>query len=421
VNQPEETGQLPETTDVVIVGAGITGLSAARTLLAAGKDVVLVDKEHAGFGASTRNAGLLSKAHRDRFSTLIGRFGMKLALALMREAKTSYEFTLGVIEEDQIQCDLDRGGRVYWAYTTKQLKELQREHDLLRKHESSLGITPEIVERKDVGSELASDFYCGGMRVAQSSSLNPAKYVQGLIDRIRRQGAIVANRTHVQRIASRGNGFLLHTSRGSIRADKVIIATNGYCGREVPYLQRRVIPCFAQMISVKPRNQELLGQLSRSRRAHLDIRPVFRYLRVSPDGTHVLLGSRTGMLRPGARNPKLAARLLMDYLVEVLPDLEHCQPSHYWSGLLGLTLDQIPHIGITNGLHYAVGMNAHGLVQGTYLGDQIARCIIEDKHPDHLFEKLPFRAIPFFRGRPWFLPLITTKQRVMHRLERPPR
>ncbi len=407
---------LPAQADVVIVGAGITGLSAALTLVNANQNVLLVDANHAGYGASTRNGGFLSKAHLHSLSTLIKKHGEQKAVPLVQEACNAFDFTEALIEREKIACHYTRSGRIYWAYTRKQAQTLECEHHALRKHFASLNISSSIIGSSTRSSDIYSEQYHQGLLVPDSATLHPGLYTQGLEQKVIGKGAQIVNDTRVEKILQQAQGFTVKTSRGDISAQQVIVATNAYVGKETPYFRQRVVPVVGQMIAIKPRDPALIDKLLPNHIAHLDVRAMFRFWRRSPDNTHILFGSRTGF---SAACPLKAAAQLKSLLLEIFPSLGNEEISHYWQGLLGGTMDQFPHLGCHNGIYYATGMNGHGVPMGTYLGDNIAKKLMGEDDIHTQFDDLSFKAAPLIKGKAWFMPLICGAQQVAEKMEEP--
>ena len=407
---------LPIKADVVIVGAGITGLNAALTLVKANRNVLLMDANQAGYGASTRNAGFLSKAHLHSLSTLIQKYGEDKAIPLVEEACKAFDFTQALIEREKIDCHYNPSGRIYWAYTHQQGKKLHTEHQALAKHFSRLNINANLTGSSAQSLDIHSAQYHQGLHVKDSSTLHPGLYTQGLEQRVCENGAELACNTKVKSIEKKASGFTVKTSRGDVQANQVIVATNAYVGEETPYFRQRVVPVVGQMIAIKPNDPAMLEKLLPNHIAHLDVRAMFRFWRRSPDNTHILFGSRTGFAAP---NPNKAAAQLKGLLVDIFPQLAQSPVSHYWKGLLGGTMDQFPHLGCHNGIYYATGMNGHGVPMGTYLGDNIAKKLMREHDTATQFDDLSFKAAPLIKGKSWFMPLICGAQKVAEKMEKP--
>jgi glycine/D-amino acid oxidase-like deaminating enzyme len=203
-------------------------------------------------------------------------------------------------------------------------------------------------------------------------------------------------------IAPRGSGFTVGTNRGALVADAVILATNGYSGPIVPWLQRRLVPTESLMIATEKLPVDLAQSLIPRGRMIYDTKIFLFYFRLSPDGRRLLFGGRPKSPRKTLREN--AAYMYRDML-RVYPQLKKVRIEFAWSGKLGFTLDRSPHIGRHNGLYYAAGYCGHGIALATYLGEKLA-AMVQGKNPHTAFGDLTFKAIPFFGGNPWFQPLV---------------
>ncbi len=405
---------LPARADVVIVGSGYTGLSAALTLARAGREVVVLDRDAPGAGASSRNAGYVGTALLAPFTKLLAQHGAAKAVAYYGQAKAAFDYTTTLIEREQIRCQYNRSGRIYWAYTQRQLDGLALEFTNLNTH---LGKEGRILRGDEIAMECGSELYCGGLLIPETGALHPALFLGGLIERAEAAGASIIGETEVLGIAPATGGHRLETARGNIEAKNVIVATNGYTGRSTPWFQRRMLPALAHMIATEPLDPGLVKKLLPSGRTNLDARSTFHYWRGSPDGTRLLFGGRTGL---SASDPETSARAGHAEMAEIFPELEGARITHYWNGRLGLTRDHLPRIGLKDGVHFAMGMNGAGLPMGTYLGHKAALRVLGDGASTTEFDALTFKTIPFYTGNPWFVPTLARLERLKHLLERPP-
>ncbi|MFP6741458.1 MAG: FAD-binding oxidoreductase [Alphaproteobacteria bacterium] len=404
---------LPAKADVVVVGAGFTGLSAALTLARHGRQVVVLDAEAPGFGASSRNHGYVGVAPMASFSALAKRFGMERAAGIYRETHAAFKFVTELIEREQIHCHYRQCGRVYWAYNRAQLDYKTRDLELMQEH---AGIEGYVIAPEDTRRETGSDIYYGGVAFPGTGACHPALLVNGLIDRAEAAGAMVLGHTRVLTTERRGQSFDVTTSRGTIEAGDVVVATNGYIGKEAPYLRRRIIPMTAHIAATEPVPQETLDQLFPTGRLALNLRRNFQTWCIAPDEPRVIFLGQT--IRP-VRDDNRIATALHQEMCEIHPELATVGLSHYWNGQLGMTFDTVPHIGRHDGVYYVLGMNGGGLPSGTHLGNKVALKLLGEPGSETAFDDLPFKTMPFYTGRPWFTPLIGAARQALALLERP--
>ena len=387
---------LPLRTDVVVVGSGFTGLSAALTLARAGREVLVVDRQRIGEGASSRNLGLMSGALKISFASLMKKAGLPTALALYGESARARGYLKQLISDEQIDCNVLPSGRYTAAVTSGHYDALARNAELNEKH---LGLTSYAVSQDEQNTEVGSERFFGGVVDGDVWSFHPGKYHAGLLNGSQAAGVSIHSHTEVQSLQSTRDGFEIVTSRGLVLSDHVIVATNGYTSPALPWWQRRIVPVPAQILSTEPIGDNLMRRLSPNGRAIVESTYLFHYMRPSPDGKRLLLGGRYGGTPDKSAAGKNAIKRHFDQL---FPELESIEISHSWDGFTGFTRDFRPHMGIENGVHYAMGFCGSGTVWGTWLGHKIALRILGAGESDTVFDtQIP--NIPFYRGKPWFL------------------
>jgi glycine/D-amino acid oxidase-like deaminating enzyme len=261
------------------------------------------------------------------------------------------------------------------------------------------------------------------MVVERSASLHPALYYKGLLDACRRHDIAICAEAAVEGIApvnshgssNGGAGWRVMTSRGTVIAGDVVIATNGYTGAVTPALRRRVVPIASHIIATEELPADLAASLIPKRRSISDTKRVLCYYRLSPDGRRMVFGGRA---RFTPADPVLCARVLHDYMTERFPQLKGARVTHSWTGNTAFTLDALPHMGEEGGLHYCLGCNGSGVAMMTYLGTQTARKIARVANAACAFDGGDFPDHPLYTGNPWFLPVVGGYYRMRDRLDR---
>lgn len=403
------TDPLPRQTDVVIVGGGYTGLSAARRLAQLGVSVVVLEQHTIGWGASSRNGGMLTTGLKAGPQTLMNHYGPQLGRALWEASLDAITAVETIVREEQIDCDFSRCGSLALAFKPAHYAAMCRTTEWMARE---LGYERENVPRIEMRREIGTDAYYGGVVDERSAGLHPAKYVFGLARAAARAGARLCASTEVQAIVRRNGAFHLTTSAGPLQADAVLIATNGYTSPMLPAIRRRVVPIGSYIIVTEPLPPALQQELSPRGRMFYDSKWFLNYFRLTPDG-RMLFGGRSAL------SPDLdlteSARRLRERLVQVFPPLRDVPITHSWSGHLGLTFDALPHIGQVDGMHYALGYSGHGVALATYLGLHAAE-LIAGQRTTSPFLEIPHPTRFFYRQRAWFLPLLAAGLRLMDRL-----
>lgn len=375
-------------------------MNAALTLCRAGRGVVLIEAGAALSGASSRNAGFVGRTLKHGFGALLERHGPARAIAVYREAQAAFDRVAEVVASEQIACHFQTRGRLVVVNSPRQYDELAGELELKRRH---LGDEFHMMKGADVRREMASDAYFGGALIPGLGALHPGLYARGLLDRVQAAGALIVPHTRVVGLQSDRDGTVVATDRGYLRARDVLVATNGYTGRATPWLQSRVVPFDAYMIATDVLPAETLERVLPGDRTYIDNNHNIDYVRRSPDGGRILFGGRTGTRAPSLR--VMAARLHAS-LVRVLPDLEGVRLARAWSGRCAATFDLYPHVGRRHGIHYAMGYCFAGVPMGTWLGHKAALRILGRRDAATAFDDLGFQTLPFYAGRPWFVPWV---------------
>jgi glycine/D-amino acid oxidase-like deaminating enzyme len=404
---------LPESVDVAVVGAGYTGLAAARQLRRAGASVAVLERERIGAGASSRNGGqVLTGLKRDP-ATLVRRFGASRARDLFGAAMDSLVELEGLIGEEQIDCEYVRCGHLQAAWKPSHFDALRREQELL---DREFGHPVRLVDRADQGQELGSDRYFGLLVDERSGALHPARYVHGLAAAACRAGAVVYENCQVRQLARSASRWTVVTDRGDIGAGDVLMATDGYTDKAAPFLQRRLVPIGSYMIATAPLDAAAATAVLPRRRMAFDSKHFLYYFRLTSDD-RLLFGGRAEFSRPTPHSTNRAARALHDGMIEVFPTLEGVPIEYAWSGNVGFTRDQMPHAGRIDGVWYAGGYCGHGVAMATYLGGLVARWMAGERLADHPLLNAPLPSIPLYNGTPWFLPIAGAWYRIRDFIE----
>jgi glycine/D-amino acid oxidase-like deaminating enzyme len=406
---------LPASADVVIVGSGYCGLSAARTLAGTGMRVVVLEAADPGYGASTRNHGMVAGGLKVP-GDIDRRVGPERGRWIRESAKQSFIDFKAVIEGGNLDVDFAHGGRFTGAHTpaafARQAKRGAYLHD-------TFGYTTRALPRAEQRSEIGSDFYYGGLLIEESAGIHPAKLYRELRRLAEEAGAIIVGRAEVRDIAGKQGAFTVRTAKGEIAAEQVMIATNAYTGAfngtMSPYIRRRVVPVTAYMIATEELPDGLAAELLPTNRMCGDTKRSLFAFRLSPDRKRIVFAGRAKFRDIGERE---ATPILHRFMCSVFPQLEAVKVTHSWKGMVCFTFDDLPHMGVVDGVHYAAGCQGSGVVMMSYLGQQTALKIISGKTTQCGFDGLNFPARPLYQGDPWFLPGIGAYYKTRDAIER---
>jgi glycine/D-amino acid oxidase-like deaminating enzyme len=392
---------VPARADVVVIGAGYTGLAAARQLARAGASVAVVEREQVGWGASSRNGGQVLTGLKLEAAALVEKFGEARARQLFDIASESIARLEQVIAEEAIACEYERVGHLCAAFKPSHFDAFRDEQALLQRvFDHPVRLVPRAEQRAEIGS----DAYHGVLVDERSGALNPAQYVRGLGDAATRAGATIVTGTGVTKVQRETNGWRVRTTAGDVEARDVLVATNGYTNGASPALQRRFVPIGSYIIATEPLDAGVAASLLPRRRMAFDSKHFLYYFRVTSD-RRLLFGGRAEFGRPDPDTTRRAAAILRKGMTSVFPELGGARIDYAWGGNVAFTRDQMPRAGRLAGVYYAGGYSGHGIAMATYLGEQIARRIAGETIDHPLFDDR-FPAIPLYSGNPWFLPFV---------------
>ncbi len=393
----QDEAPLPHKTDVVVIGSGYTGLHAAIQTARAGRSTLVIDAEQIGWGCSTRNGGQISTSVKPSYDVLRKNYGQRMAEDILREGQASLDFTADFTERHSIQCDFKVTGRFHGAHSARQYEKLAKACDAPN---PVLTTDAYPVPKSEQHTELATEFYHGGVVFPKHASVDPGRYHAGLVDLARQNGAQLVPQCMARAISEEAGTYTLSTAKGVIQAQKVIVATNGYSGTLWPFLQRRIIPIGSYIIATEDLPKDMTDRLFPTDRILSDTRKLVYYYRLSPDRKRVLFGGRVSLRET---DPRKSAPILHRDLIRIFPELKDVRIAQSWQGTVGYTFDSLAHAGQQGGIYWAGGYCGSGVGMASYLGHMIGRQAAEDPTARTVFAEIPFRGRPYFRGNPWFL------------------
>jgi len=399
---PELAGShpLPSSADVLVIGAGYTGLSAARRLASSGASVLVVDAESVGWGASSRNGGQVLTGMRVDAPSLVRIYGERRARAFFDAAGRAIANLETLVASENIECGFERVGHVQAAWKRAHFRAFQVEQTVLAR---VFDHVVHLVDRSGQRAEIGTDLYHGLLIDENSAALNPAQYVMGLAAAATKAGACIIAGVKVEQVARSASGWRVQLSgRRDLTAREILVATNGYTGAATPLIQRRIVPVGSYIIATEPLTETQAGALLPTRRMAFDSKHFLYYFRVTSD-RRLLFGGRAEFTPPNAQSVRRAAAILRRGMTKVFPDLASVRVDYAWGGNVAFTRDELPHAGQIGGLYCAGGYGGHGIALATEFGDLIARRIAGAVVDNPLLDTA-FPTMPFYRGTPWFLP-----------------
>jgi len=404
---PEASARdIPDTVDVAIVGGGFCGLSAARSLAKRGVNVALFEAETFGWGASSRNGGMVLTGMKLPVPTLIRRYGRELVRKMYAASLDTIDCVEQVIREENINCDFSRCGHLEVACKQSHFDGYEESAALVKRefnHELR------IVHKSELRKEIGSEIYFGGMVDEASAGLNPARYVAGLAHAAQRRGACLYDHTRVKaierEIVNASRRFRLRTSKGAVAAREVILASGAYTTDAVPTLRKKIIPIGSYIIATEVLPAALARELSPRNRMIYDSKHFLYYYRLTPDN-RMLFGGRAAFFPETENTVRRSAEILRRGMIDVYPQLRDTKVEFVWGGTLDFTLDVMPHAGTIDDMYFAAGFAGHGVAAATWFGAKLAGLICGEPN-DIPFTNIKFPAAPYGlrSGHTWALPL----------------
>jgi glycine/D-amino acid oxidase-like deaminating enzyme len=390
--------ELPPHTDVAIVGGGYTGLAAAQVLARHSVSATVLEQHTLGWGASSRNGGFVLPGYQPEVEELAQRYGLEQARRLFALSLEAVDYLERLIHAERIDCEFVRSGGLTLAARPQHCRALEQSRQFLS---LAMGYQTELLSREELSEVIDSDRYHGGLLDPRAGSLHPARFLQGLAAAAERAGAVLAEAARVVEIRREGSRFAVDTSRGTVRAGEVVLATDGYTGSLVPWLGRRVFPVGSYIVATQPLPAELCWQLLPGGQVVSDTKRLLYYFRLSPDG-RLVFGGRASFTPTSLRR---SAEILARGISQVFPQLAKVELEYVWGGQVGFTRNRLPATGRVDGKYFALGYCGHGVAMATYLGARVGQAIASSRElPDVSGQEFP--PIPLYRGRPWFLPLV---------------
>ncbi len=379
---PPLTGHLA--VDVAIIGAGFTGLWAAKTLAAAGRSVVVLDAHRVGFGASGRNGGQVHSGFNKSQRALEASHGTAKARALWDLAEAAKAQLLAFCAEHPETRF--RPGLAHGEYDRLSLADLRLEADHMAR---TYGREIAVMDRDAFAAVVKSPRYVGGALDESGGHLHPLAYALALARAALAAGAVIHERTEVTDIEP-GPRVILHTRRGQVTAGHVIVAGNGYLPNLLPEVNRRVMPINSFIAATEPLPERWTEVLARDI-AVADSKFVVNYYRFDAERRFLFGGRESYSIGfPGDIAPALVARM-----EGLFPQLKGVRIDHVWGGSLGITPNRLPHVArVAPNILSGAGFSGQGVALSGMAGRVMAEAVMGQDAGIATFEALKIPAFP---------------------------
>jgi len=355
-----------KTVSVAIIGGGFAGLSTALHLAGQGTDAIVLEANEPGWGASGNNGGQLNPGLKLDPDTIEATFGADLGRRMVAFAYNTPIFTLDLIRRFGIACEARQNGTLRAAYheTHARAVETTAEQCIRR------GMPVSILDRNAVREATGTDRYVRAMLDRRGGDVQPLSYARGLARAALAAGAAIYGQTPATSLRREAGRWRIETPRAVVRAEKVLIATNGFTDDLWPDLRRTIVPVFSSIAATGPLADAVARQIMPTRSVLYESGHITVYYRV--DGSNRLLMGGRGPMQ-WIRDPSAVA-YLMRYADRLWPALGGINWTHGWNSRLAMTADHFPHVHEPGpGALVYLGCNGRGVALATAMGEQLAR------------------------------------------------
>lgn len=380
--------------DIAVVGAGFTGMSAALELAERGYSVIVVEAERVGWGASGRNGGQIVNGYSRRLAEVRKHYGAEAERAFGTMALEGSEIIRERVAKYALECDL-RDGHSLVAMHPAHMRHIRERVEEWH----SIGHTSvRLLEGAALGELIDTDRYVGGYLDPRGGHMHPLNYVLGEAAAFEMLGGTIFEQSRVRHV-DRSAKPVVHTAKGTVRADKVLVCGNAYLGDAAPDLSSRILPVSSQVIATEVLGEDLVSELLAANCAMEDVRYIPDYYRRTADH-RILYGGGTVY---GGTDPSSIEDKIRPQMLQTFPRLKGVKIEFAWSGNFALTMTRYPQIGrVSDSVYFSQGDSGHGVTTTQMLGRRLAEAI--DGHMTRFDVFASLKYIPFVGGKMFRVP-----------------
>ena len=394
--------------DVIVIGGGFTGLSAALRLAEAGRKVILLEAETPGWGASGRNGGQVNPALKPNPDDLVARFSDDLGRRMVRRWGDGGRLVFDLIERHGIECDAQPVGFLRTATTPRALAGLREISRQWRSH----GADYDDLSLSETAALVGADAYCGAVIDRRGGNIHPLNYALGLAAAAIRAGASVHGDSRAMDFHDNGAEVTVTTERGEAKARRALVCTNAYTGAFGGALGQTVVPVTSVQVATAPLSDNIVRSILPENHAPTDTRRLIHYFRKTADGRFVM-GGRGARGEGGIRKRQQG---LKDAATKLYPQLAAADWVHAWGGDVAMTMDSLPGLHLLSpNVMAGLGFNGRGVANATVMGTILADWALDVREDQLDFPVTSARRIPLHRLRAMGVAITVGAFRIMDR------
>ena len=373
--------------DVCVIGAGITGTTAALELAEKGFNVVLLEARQVAWGASGRSGGQAIIGYNKGIDAIRKMVGADDAQKLWELNVESRDHLKETVAKHDIQCDL-KWGHLHMAIKPRHMRELEAMKAELESEADYPGL--ELLNQDQARERVGSDKYIGALYDPDSGHLHPMNYTLGLAAAAEKAGVTIHENSPAIHIQP-GTTPVITTPEGKVTCDHVIMCANAYLDKLEPSIGSKIMPVGTFIIATEPLGDELAKSVIRDDDAVVDINFVLNYWRLSAD-KRMLFGGRVSY---SGLVPFDLKQTMGNTMRDIYPQLNDAKIDYAWGGNVAITVNRLPHFGrVAKNIYFAHGFSGHGIMHTGLAGKLMAEAVQGTAERFDVFTRIPHMSFP---------------------------
>jgi glycine/D-amino acid oxidase-like deaminating enzyme len=373
---------------VAVIGGGYTGLSTALHLAEQGADVMVLEANEPGWGASGRNGGQVNPGLKHDPDRVEADFGPELGGRMVAMSWNAPNVVFELIKRHQIVCEARQSGTIRAAFHDSTVREVEASFEQGVRR----GMPVELLDAGKLRDLTGTDRYVSALLDRRGGNLNPLGYARGLAQAAQQAGARIHGSTPALSLQRDGGCWQVCTPTGTVSADQLVLATNGYTDDLWRGLRRSVVPAYSGIVATEPLPGDVARAVLPLRASLYELGEITVYYRLDASN-RVLMGGRSRQRDLGSPREM---PFLIRYTHRLWPQLRQVKFTHGWNGQVAITADHYPHIHEpAEGVLVCLGYNGRGVAMSTAMGAQLARRILGGKAAEIDMPITDMKTIPF--------------------------